>query len=184
MAKKAKQEEDSLESVVEDLQALLARLEALSGVEAEEVDEEEEVEEEADEADEDGEESEEDEEGEFPTAEEISAMSKEELAELAEAVGLDSSVKPTARKKLLLSIAKFQEDGELSPAEAKALVTAFGSKPSKKHDENIEALQDLFADEEGEEEVVEEVEEKPIPLDDFEARLERLRERRDRLGGE
>jgi len=35
-----------------------------------------------------------------------------------------------------------------------------------------------------EEEVVEEVEEKPIPLDDFEARLERLRERRDRLGGE
>ena len=39
-------------------------------------------------------------------------------------------------------------------------------------------------DEEVEEEVVEEVEEKPIPLDDFEARLERLRERRDRLGGE
>ena len=39
-------------------------------------------------------------------------------------------------------------------------------------------------DDEVEEEVVEEVEEKPIPLDDFEARLERLRERRDRLGGE
>ena len=39
-------------------------------------------------------------------------------------------------------------------------------------------------DEEVEEEVIEEVEEKPIPLDDFEARLERLRERRDRLGGE
>ena len=34
------------------------------------------------------------------------------------------------------------------------------------------------------EEVVEEVEEKPIPLDDFEARLERLRERRGRIGGE
>ena len=37
-------------------------------------------------------------------------------------------------------------------------------------------------DDEVEEEVVEEVEEKPIPLDDFEARLERLRERRDRQG--
>ena len=34
------------------------------------------------------------------------------------------------------------------------------------------------------EEIVEEVEEKPIPLDDFEARLERLRERRGRIGGE
>ena len=41
-----------------------------------------------------------------------------------------------------------------------------------------------FEDDVEEEEVVEEVEEKPIPLDDFEARLERLRERRDRLGGE
>ena len=41
-----------------------------------------------------------------------------------------------------------------------------------------------FEDDVEAEEVVEEVEEKPIPLDDFEARLERLRERRDRLGGE
>ena len=39
-------------------------------------------------------------------------------------------------------------------------------------------------DDEVEEEVVEEVEEKPIAMDDFEARLERLRERRNRLGGE
>ena len=41
-----------------------------------------------------------------------------------------------------------------------------------------------FEDDVEEQEVVEEVEKKPIPLDDFEARLERLRERRDRLGGE
>ena len=39
-------------------------------------------------------------------------------------------------------------------------------------------------DDDTEQEIIEEVEEKPIPLDDFEARLERLRERRDRLGGE
>ncbi len=42
----------------------------------------------------------------------------------------------------------------------------------------------LDFDDEAKEEIIEEVEEKPIPLDDFEARLERLRERRDRLGGE
>ena len=48
---------------------------------------------------------------------------------------------------------------------------------------NVEDLIE-FEDDVEEQEVVEEVEEKPIPLDDFEARLERLRERRDRLGGE
>ena len=53
-------------------------------------------------------------------------------------------------------------------------------------DEEEEIEEDLieFEDDVEEEEIVEEVEEKPIPLDDFEARLERLRERRDRLGGE
>ena len=53
-------------------------------------------------------------------------------------------------------------------------------------DEEEETVEDLieFEDDVEAEEVVEEVEEKPIPLDDFEARLERLRERRDRLGGE
>ena len=53
-------------------------------------------------------------------------------------------------------------------------------------DEDEDDLEEelLDFDDEAEEEIVEEVEEKPIPLDDFEARLERLRERRDRLGGE
>ena len=53
-------------------------------------------------------------------------------------------------------------------------------------EEEQEIEEDLieFEDDVEEEEIVEEVEEKPIPLDDFEARLERLRERRDRLGGE
>ena len=53
-------------------------------------------------------------------------------------------------------------------------------------DEEEDIEEDLieFEDDVEEEEIVEEVEEKPIPLDDFEARLERLRERRDRLGGE
>ena len=54
-------------------------------------------------------------------------------------------------------------------------------------DEEEQEIEDYlieFEDDVEEEDIVEEVEEKPIPLDDFEARLERLRERRDRLGGE
>ena len=52
-------------------------------------------------------------------------------------------------------------------------------------DEQDDLLEEMVEfDDDTEQEVIEEVEEKPIPLDDFEARLERLRERRDRLGGE
>jgi hypothetical protein len=52
-------------------------------------------------------------------------------------------------------------------------------------DEQDDLLEEMVEfDDDTEQEIIEEVEEKPIPLDDFEARLERLRERRDRLGGE
>ena len=52
-------------------------------------------------------------------------------------------------------------------------------------DEQDDLLEEMVEfDDDTEQEIIEEVDEKPIPLDDFEARLERLRERRDRLGGE